>query len=68
MSNAFIIEVHSNAAGIVVRDGRTFRFFAANRDFYELDGRNFHSPLAAQKAANGHFNSLTKTSHSELRS
>jgi hypothetical protein len=51
MSDAFIIEVKSRAAGIVVRDGRFFRFHAATHDFNGLDGRGFRSPGEAQKAA-----------------
>jgi hypothetical protein len=53
-SSAFIIEVHSRAAGIVVRDGRVFRFHAATHDFNELDGRDFRSPGEAHKAAIQH--------------
>jgi hypothetical protein len=54
MSDAFIIEVQSRAAGIVVRDGRFFRFHAATQDFNGLDGRGFSSPGEAQKAAIRH--------------
>ncbi|ABE37977.1 hypothetical protein [Rhodopseudomonas pseudopalustris] len=49
-SKAFIIEVNSRAAGIVVRDGRGFRFHAATDDFTGLEGRGFRSPGDAQKA------------------
>lgn len=51
MSQAFIIEVNSRAAGIVVRDGRCFRFHAACDTFRGLDGRDFRSPGHAHKAA-----------------
>jgi len=54
MAHAFIIEVRSRAAGIVVRDGRLFRFHAASDDFNGLDGRGFRSPGEAQKAAIRH--------------
>lgn len=54
MSNAFIIEVQSRAAGIVVRDGRSFRFHAASHDFNDLDGRDFRTPGEAHKAAMRH--------------
>ncbi|NEW89636.1 hypothetical protein DU475_20545 [Rhodopseudomonas sp. WA056] len=54
MSHAFIIEVDSRAAGIVVRDGRTFRFHAACDDFSGLEGQGFRSPGDAQKAAVRH--------------
>lgn len=51
MTQAFIIEVNSRAAGIVVRDGREFRFHAASGAFSGLEGRSFRSPGEAQKAA-----------------
>lgn len=51
MSHAFIIEVNSRAAGIVVREGRCFRFHAACDAFSGLDGRDFGSPGEAHKAA-----------------
>jgi len=54
MSHAFIIEVNSRAAGIVVRDGRGFRFHAASDDFSGLEGQGFRSPGDAQKAALRH--------------
>ncbi|WP_420132993.1 hypothetical protein [Rhodopseudomonas sp.] len=50
-SSAFIIEVNSRAAGIVVRDGRGFRFHAATDDFTALEGQGFRSAGDAQKAA-----------------
>ncbi|NVN85669.1 MAG: hypothetical protein HXX15_06220 [Rhodopseudomonas sp.] len=61
MSHAFIIEVKSQAAGIVVRDGRFFRFHAATHDFNGLDGRGFSSPGEAQKAAIRHAAELATT-------
>ncbi|HEY0329703.1 MAG TPA: hypothetical protein VGC77_11450 [Rhodopseudomonas sp.] len=57
-SSAFIIEVRSRAAGIVVRDGRYFRFHAATHDFNDLDGRGFRSPSDAHKAALRHASAL----------
>ncbi|KPG00490.1 hypothetical protein NML43_14110 [Rhodopseudomonas palustris] len=50
-SSAYIIEVHSRAAGIVVRDGRGYRFHAAADDFTALDGQDFRSAGDAHKAA-----------------
>ncbi len=50
-STAYIIEIHSRAAGIVVRDGRGFRFHAATDDFTALDGQDFRSAGDAHKAA-----------------
>lgn len=54
MSHAFIIEVNSRAAGIIVRNGRGFRFHAASADFSGLEGRDFRSPGDAHKAALRH--------------
>jgi hypothetical protein len=58
MSKAFVIEVRSRAAGIVVHDGRRYRFYAAAYEFNGLEGRDFRSPNDAQKAAMGHIASL----------
>ena len=38
-------------AGLVVRDGRWFRFFAATPAFGRLEGQLFDNPRAAQRAA-----------------
>ncbi len=54
MSNAFIIEVNSRVAGIVVREGRGFRFHAACGDFIRLEAQQFRSPGDAYKAALRH--------------
>jgi hypothetical protein len=51
MSDTYIIEVSSEAAGIVVRDKAGFRFFAATRRFNPLDGRIFKSARDAERAA-----------------
>jgi hypothetical protein len=51
MSSTYIIETRKGAAGIVVRDGRGFRFFAAQRAFNCLDGHLFATPRAAEAAA-----------------
>ncbi|MFZ5735270.1 MAG: hypothetical protein ACOY6K_00110 [Pseudomonadota bacterium] len=51
MSDAYVIEVHARTAGIVVRDGRKFCFFAAHHDFNSLERQSFGSLVAAQKAA-----------------
>ena len=37
-SNAYIIEIHDRAAGIVTRDARGFRFFSSERLFDSLEG------------------------------
>jgi hypothetical protein len=57
MSDNYIIEIHPKfthatvQAGIVVRDGRGFRFFAAAHAFHALEGQLFKSPKAAEHAA-----------------
>jgi hypothetical protein len=51
MSDSYIIEVSSQAAGIVVRDVSGYRFFAASQPFYRLDGRLFRHVADAQRAA-----------------
>lgn len=51
MSDSYIIEVSSQAAGIVVRDAAGYRFFAASQPFYRLDGRLFRSARDAERAA-----------------
>jgi len=50
MSQNYIIEIHEQAAGIVVRDGSKFRFFAATRAFNPLEGRLFKNPREAERA------------------
>jgi hypothetical protein len=50
-ATAFIIEAGDIAAGVVVREGRRYRFFSAHADFRTLDGQSYASPRAAQKAA-----------------
>ena len=51
MSESYIIEVSSQAAGIVVREAAGYRFFAALQPFYRLDGRLFRHAVDAQRAA-----------------
>jgi hypothetical protein len=57
MSDNYIIEIKPEIvgatvqAGIVVRDGHRFRFFAATHAFDALDGQLFASPKAAERAA-----------------
>ena len=50
MSDTYIIEVSSQAAGIVVRENRGFRFFAASHRFNSLEGRLFRSAREAERA------------------
>jgi hypothetical protein len=56
MFDNYIIEVRppygvAVQAGIVVRDGSGFRFFAATYAFNSLEGQLFKSPKAAEHAA-----------------
>jgi hypothetical protein len=51
MSDSYIIEVSSKPAGIVVRDLRGYRFFAANDRFNRLDGHLFRNAREAERAA-----------------
>jgi hypothetical protein len=51
MSDSYIIEVSSQAAGIVVRDASGYRFFAAAQPFYRLDCRLVRHVADAQRAA-----------------
>jgi hypothetical protein len=51
MSDTYIIEVGSQAAGIVVRNPGGYRFFAATRRFNALEGRLFRNAREAEQAA-----------------
>ncbi len=51
MSDTYIIEVSSKAAGIVVRDTGGFRFFAAMHRFNPLEGQLFRNAREAERAA-----------------
>jgi hypothetical protein len=52
MSDTYIIEVSSQAAGIVVRDAEGFRFFAASHRFNRMEGKLFRNAREAERAAN----------------
>jgi hypothetical protein len=51
MSDAYIIEIGSQAAGIVVRTEDGYRFFAATHRFNALEGQLFSNPRLAERAA-----------------
>ena len=51
MSDTYIIEVASQAAGIVVRDAGGYRFFAASHRFNPLEGQLFRNAREAERAA-----------------
>jgi hypothetical protein len=51
MSDTYIIEVGSQAAGIVVREADGYRFFAASHRFNALEGQLFRNAREAEQAA-----------------
>jgi len=51
MSDNFIIEISSQAVGIVVRNDEGYRFFAASHRFNALEGQLFGSANDAERAA-----------------
>ena len=55
-SQAYIIEIGSDAVGIIVREAGefAFHFHAALNEFQFLDGKMFATPQAAQAAADAH--------------
>jgi len=53
MSEPFIVEVWGEPAGIVLQEGKAFRFHATAYPFFELDGTPFSTPGHARLAAAG---------------
>jgi hypothetical protein len=55
-SQAYIIEIGSDAVGIIVREAgeSIFQFHSALSAFRSLDGKKFATPQAAHKAALAH--------------
>jgi len=51
MSETYIIEVASQAAGIVVRTPEGYRFFTASNRFMPLEGQLFRNAREAERAA-----------------
>jgi hypothetical protein len=51
MPQSYIIEVSSQAAGIVVRSREGYVFFAASPRFNRLDGQLFRNAREAERAA-----------------
>ncbi|HMM87869.1 hypothetical protein [Bradyrhizobium sp.] len=51
MSDSYIIEIGSQQAGIIVRAPGGYRFFAASRRFYRLEGQIFRNAREAERAA-----------------
>jgi hypothetical protein len=48
MSLAFVIELHSEAVGLVVRDGNHYCFHSAVQRFGSLNGQSFRTPQDAE--------------------
>lgn len=65
MSDAYIIEIADETAGIVVRQQSEtgYRFHAALPKYYPLDGRIFAGPRDAERAANAHFSRKRRASN-----
>jgi hypothetical protein len=57
MSDAYIIEIADETAGIVVRQQQDwgYRFHAAVPRYFPLEGKIFAGPRDAERAANAHF-------------
>jgi hypothetical protein len=54
MSDAYVIELHGKAVGIIVRqrqNERAYRFLSALHGFNSLEGLEFAGPFQAEKAA-----------------
>jgi len=51
MSENYIIEIGSQAAGIVVRNPDGYRFFAATHRFNAMEGQLFRNAREAERAA-----------------
>lgn len=62
MSDAYIIEVANETAGIVVRqeDEKSYRFHASLPRYYPLDGQRFALPRDAERAALARFGGRAK--------
>ncbi|QOZ12526.1 hypothetical protein [Bradyrhizobium sp. CCBAU 51765] len=65
-SNAYIIEIHDRAAGIITRDERGFRFFSSERLFDRLEGRQFRSAGDAERAARAVLSQRSRRASSPL--
>lgn len=51
MFDNYIIEIDDKAAGILVRNGKSFAFHALERTFAALEGMIFSDAIAAERAA-----------------
>ncbi len=48
--HGYVIELAGDAAGLVVKEGNSFRFYSAGRDFSGLDRKLYRSPAEAEEA------------------
>lgn len=53
MSGAFIIETKGRAAGVAVRDGNSFQFFASDEPFWGLESRRFRNLREVHRSVAG---------------
>lgn len=51
MLEPFVVEVWGKPAGIVIKEGDSFRFHAVAHPFFELDGTEYNTPGHARLAA-----------------
>jgi hypothetical protein len=51
VSAAFVIEIDGDAAGLALAERSGFRFYAATRSYWELEGQWFRSLGQAERAA-----------------
>lgn len=50
MSDAYVIEIAGEPAGIVARLHKGYAFYAARQPFHRLEARTFPTPWAAERA------------------
>jgi hypothetical protein len=50
MQDRYVIEVRGETAGLVVQEGRGFRFFASHPLYMHIDRQRFGSPGQAEQA------------------
>jgi hypothetical protein len=62
MSDAYVIEIADETAGIVVRQGseKSFRFHASLPRYFPLEGKLFSAPRDAERAAYAQLGRRTK--------
>jgi hypothetical protein len=48
--SGYVIELAGNAAGLVVKDGNRYRFYASEATFAHLERTLYHSPAEAENA------------------